>query len=225
MDTNGNSYSKEQFSLNVPGKKREYSNMGSDLCALIIQNASGQNFRDFSSEHIMKPLNMKSSGWRFEDIDEDKESRLFAYKDMMISKYSESSYASGQFMTSGHDLALFLRELIRGYNGNGKLLSNRSYQILFSKKTFDNKAYGCFMEYTSNWLDIEDNIIGHNGADYGVFSGMYFNPERNTGKIMISNTDTDFYDNLDVWPETKKIWKSLIEYEKKSQNIEIEASR
>ncbi len=221
LDINGNAYSKELFSLNAPGTKRDYSNIGSDLCALIIQNASGQNFRDFTLEHIMKPLGMESSGWGFEDIDEDKQSRLFAYKDMMISKYSESSYPSGQFMSSSHDLALFLRELIRGYNGNGKLLSKNSYQTLFSKKTFDGNTYGYFMEYTSDWLDIEDNIIGHNGADYGVFSGMYFNPERNTGKIMISNTDTDFYDNLDVWPETKAIWKSLIEYEKKFYLIEV----
>ncbi|MGK0325498.1 MAG: hypothetical protein ACJA1D_000839 [Polaribacter sp.] len=37
--------------------------------------------------------------------------------------------------------------------------------------------------------------------------------------MMISNTDTDFYDNLDVWPETKKIWESLIEYEIQAQRI------
>jgi CubicO group peptidase (beta-lactamase class C family) len=219
LDTKSNNYSKESFSSNKPGDKREYSNIASDLCALIIQNASKKNFREFTSEYILKPLGMNSSGWRFEDVEHAEQSRLFAYKDMMISKYSESSYASGQFMTSSEDLALFLRELIRGYKGNGELLSKNGYNMLFSKKKFDGKTYGHFIEFTDNWLDIKDNIIGHNGADYGVFSGMYFNPERGTGKIMISNTDTDFYDNLDVWPETKKIWESLIEYEIKAQRI------
>lgn len=219
LDTKSNNYSKESFSSNKPGDKREYSNIASDLCALIIQNASKRNFREFTSEYIMKPLGMNSSGWRFEDVEHTEQSRLFAYKDMMISRYSESSFASGQFMTSSEDLALFLRELIRGYKGNGELLSKNGYNMLFSKKKFDGKTYGHFIEFTDNWLDIKDNIIGHNGADYGVFSGMYFNPERGTGKIMISNTDTDFYDNLDVWPETKKIWESLIEYEIKAQRI------
>lgn len=219
LDTKSNNYSKESFSSNKPGDKREYSNIASDLCALIIQNASKKNFREFTSEYILKPLGMNSSGWRFEDVEHAEQSRLFAYKDMMISKYSESSYASGQFMTSSEDLALFLRELIRGYKGNGELLSKNGYNMLFSKKKFDGNTYGHFIEFTDNWLDIKDNIIGHNGADYGVFSGMYFNPERGTGKIMISNTDTDFYDNLDVWPETKKIWESLIEYEIKAQRI------
>jgi CubicO group peptidase (beta-lactamase class C family) len=219
LDTKSNNYSKESFSSNKPGNKREYSNIASDLCALIIQNASKKNFREFTSEYIMKPLGMNSSGWRFEDVEHAEQSRLFAYKDMMISRYSESSYASGQFMTSSEDLALFLRELILGYKGNGELLSKNGYNMLFSKKKFDGKTYGHFIEFTDNWLDIKDNIIGHNGADYGVFSGMYFNPERGTGKIMISNTDTDFYDNLDVWPETKKIWESLIEYEIKAQRI------
>ena len=161
----------------------------------------------------MTPLGMNSSGWRFEDITDTEQSRLFAYKDMMISKYSESSYPSGQFMTSSQDLALFLQELMRGHNGKGKLLSNSGYELLFSKKVFDGKTYGCFLEYTTDWLEIEDSMIGHNGADYGVFSGMYFNPERGTGKIMLSNTDTDFYDDLDVWPETKAVWRALIEYE------------
>lgn len=215
LDSNSKKYSVESFSPHKPGEKRQYSNIASDLCALIIQNASNKNFRDFTSEFILKPLGMNSSGWRYADIEHTEQSRLFAHKNMMISKYSESSYASGQFMTSSQDLALFLRELIRGYNGSGKLLSKSTYKILFSKKMYDNKSYGHFMEYTNNWLDIEDNIIGHNGADYGVFSGMYFNPDRSTGKIMISNTDTDFYDDLDVWPETKRIWLSLIEYEQK----------
>lgn len=219
LDTKSNNYSKESFSSNKPGDKREYSNIASDLCALIIQNASKKNFREFTSEYILKPLGMNSSGWRFEDVEHAEQSRLFAYKDMMISRYSESSYASGQFMTSSEDLALFLRELIRGYKENGELLSKNGYNMLFSKKKFDGKTYGHFIEFTDNWLDIKDNIIGHNGADYGVFSGMYFNPERGTGKIMISNTDTDFYDNLDVWPETKKIWESLIEYEIQAQRI------
>jgi CubicO group peptidase (beta-lactamase class C family) len=219
LDTKSNNYSKESFSSNKPGDKREYSNIASDLCALIIQNASKKNFREFTSEYILKPLGMNSSGWRFEDVEHAEQSRLFAYKDMMISRYSESSYASGQFMTSSEDLALFLRELIRGYKGNGELLSKNGYNMLFSKKKFDGNTYGHFIEFTDNWLDIKDNIIGHNGADYGVFSGMYFNPERGTGKIMISNTDTDFYDNLDVWPETKKIWESLIEYEIQAQRI------
>jgi len=58
-------------------------------------------------------------------------------------------------------------------------------------------------------------MVGHNGADYGVFTGMYFSPERGTGKIMVSNTDTDFYDDLDVWPETRMVWQALIDYEKR----------
>ena len=69
-----------------------------------------------------------------------------------------------------------------------------------------------------------DNLIGHNGSDFGVFTGMYFNPQRNTGRIIISNTDTDFYDDELIWGEIREIWKSLMEYEiefsnKKSSNL------
>ena len=64
-------------------------------------------------------------------------------------------------------------------------------------------------------MRISDKIVGHNGSDFGVFSGMYFSPERNTGKIMIANTDTEFYDEELIWGEITTVWKWLIDYEQK----------
>tara|TARA_R110002111_G_scaffold257773_1_gene326329 strand:- start:1008 stop:2249 length:1242 start_codon:yes stop_codon:yes gene_type:complete len=206
-------YEKLPFSDKKPGNEREYSNIGSDLCALIIEKASKMDFKDFTKKHILSPLMMNSSSWSLSDTNSEIQSRLFVSIDMMLTPYTTNSYPSGWFVTSSEDLGLFLTELIKGYNGNGSLLTNAGFKKFYKKQTYNEKSYGCFIEYTDDWMRVSDTIVGHNGSEFGVFSGMYFNPKRNTGKIIISNTDTDFFDKGQIWGEITTVWKSLIEYE------------
>lgn len=212
---NGKWYTKNTFSNTKPGEKREYSNIAAALCALVIESATGQDYRSFTKDYILKPLKMNSSGWTSTEIDSTKRSRLFASKEKMIAEYSLITYADGGFLTSSHDLGLYLSELIKGYAGNGKLLNKESYKKLFEKQQSLNNEktedYGIFIEFRDGFLNIKNDMIGHNGSDPGVFTAMYFNPQTKIGKIVLVNTDTDFTDN--VWPEIEQIWKTLSEYE------------
>lgn len=217
LTENGKWYQKNSFLNSKSGEKREYSNIAAALCALVIESATGQDYRNFTQDYILKPLKMNNSGWTSTDIDPTKRSRLFAYKEKMIAEYSLITYADGGFITSSNDLGLFLSELIKGYEGEGKLLSKKSYKKLFEKQKFVNNGktenYGIFIEFRDDFLKITNEMIGHNGSDPGVFTAMYFNPTTKIGKIVLVNTDTDFTDN--VWPEIEEIWKSLSDYENK----------
>jgi len=211
LSREGKWYARNTFSNAKPGEKREYSNIGAALCALVIEAATGQDYRSFTKQHILEPLEMNASGWSSKDIDPAMRSRLFANKEKMIAEYSLITYADGGFLTSGSDLGLFLSELIKGYGGNGKLLNNESYKKLFQKQRFSmdgkNEDYGIFIEFRDGFLTIKEDLIGHNGSDPGVFTAMYFNPETRIGKIVLVNTDTDFTEA--VWPEIEEVWKSL----------------
>ena len=213
---NGKWYQKNSFLKSKPGEEREYSNIAAALCALVIESATGQDYRTFTQNYILKPLKMNKSGWTTKDIDPTKRSRLFAYKEKMIAEYSLITYADGGFITSSNDLGIFLSELIKGHNGNGKLLSKESYKKLFEKQKVvedeKTKYYGIFLEFRDGFLNIKSDLVGHNGSDPGVFTAMYFNPATKIGKIVLVNTDTDFTDN--VWPEIEEIWTSLSDYEK-----------
>ncbi|WP_409416772.1 serine hydrolase domain-containing protein [Flavobacterium sp. PS2] len=215
LTENGKWYSKNTFLNAKPGEKREYSNIAAALCALVIESATGQDYASFTKENILKPLKMNSSGWSSKDIDPNRRSRLFANKEKMIAEYSLITYPDGGFLTSSKDLGLFLSELIKGYEGNGKLLKKESYNKLFEKQTFVsngiNEAYGVFIEFRDSFLDIKNEMIGHNGSDPGVFTAMYFNPKTKIGTIVLVNTDTDF--TATVWPEIEQIWKSLSDYQ------------
>ncbi len=215
LTENGKWYQKNSFLNSKPGENREYSNIAAALCALVIESATKQDYRTFTQNYILKPLKMNNSGWTSVDIDPTKRSRLFAYKEKMIAEYSLITYADGGFLTSSNDLGLFLSELINGYERNGKLLNKESYRKLFEKQKFiengKTENYGVFIEFRDDFLKIENDLIGHNGSDPGVFTAMYFNPITKIGKIVLVNTDTDFTDN--VWPEIEEIWKSLSDYE------------
>ena len=215
LTPNGKWYTKNTFTNAQPGEKREYSNIAAALCALVIESATGQDYRSFTKDYILKPLKMTSSGWTSTDIESTKRSRLFANKEKMIAEYSLITYADGGFLTSGRDLGLYLSELINGYAGNGKLLNKESYKKLFEKQQSLNNEktedYGIFIEFRDGFLNIKNEMIGHNGSDPGVFTAMYFNPKTKIGKIVLVNTDTDFTDN--VWPEIEQIWKTVSEYE------------
>lgn len=220
LTENGKWYRKDTFTNLKPGEKREYSNIAAALCALIIEFATGQDYRIFTQNYILKPLKMNSSGWTPADIDTTKRSRLFANKEKMIAEYALITYADGGFITSSNDLGLFLSELIKGNGGNGKLLSRESYKKLFEKQSFTDNGqtdyYGIFIEFRDGFLKIKNDMIGHNGSDPGVFTAMYFNPTTKIGNIVLVNTDTDFTDN--VWPEIEEIWKSLSDYENAINN-------
>lgn len=211
LTQNGKWYRKNTFSAEKPGEKYEYSNMGAALCALVIESATGQDYRDFTKENILKPLKMNHSGWSSKDINGKKRSRLFINKEKMIADYSLITYADGGFLTSTNDLGLYLTELIKGFEGNGTLLKNESYRKLFEKKQFlENekaKEFGIFMDFREGFLGVQEDLIGHNGSDPGVFTAMYFNPKTKIGKIVFVNTDTDYSDK--IWPEIQQIWESM----------------
>lgn len=137
LTENGKWYHTNSFLESKPGEKREYSNIAAALCALVIESATGEDYRVFTQKHILKALKMNNSGWSSLDIDSKKRSRLFAHPNKMIAEYALITFADGGLITSSHDLGLFLTELIKGYEGKGKLLNKESYQILFKPQRFE----------------------------------------------------------------------------------------
>lgn len=207
------SYDTELFSKNKPGEKFEYSNLGANLCAMAIANASKKTFKEFTQEYVFKPLKMNDTTWDLEQVNATKRSKFYLYKNVQITDYSCITYPDGGLFTSTHDLSLYLSELMKGYAGKGKLLTNKSYEELFKSQTKVSLSdsgrlkVGLFIEYNDTFLSTNKLLIGHNGGDLGVFTAMYFSPKTELGKILFVNTDIDYKD--EVVPTIKAIWKTI----------------
>lgn len=220
LTENGKWYAKNAFLNKKPGEQYEYSNVATTLAGYIIQRASGIPFYEFTKIYILKPLNMKSSGWRFEDVQFLNYSRLYENPKTVLPYYSTSSYPDGNFITSVNDLSLYLTELIKGYNGNGTILNNESYKTLFTpqliaKNFVDRNERNPFSESYNVGIFMGfgyTGYIGHTGGDPGVSAIMFFNPKNNIGRILITNTN--FVDKIgnDTF---YLIWNKLEKYQDK----------
>ena len=214
----GKWYKETVFSKHKPTEVYQYSNIGATLAAYIIELATGESFDKFTETNIITPLKMNTSGWKFEDIDFSNYSHLYYTPDTLLPYYSMISYPDGNFITSSNDLGKYLTELIKGYNGQGILLTKESYKEFFreqlSEKNFltkrtddpndDSYNVGIFIGFCFN------GNIGHTGSDPGVETIMLFNPITNTGRLLITNTDID---KTEAEDEFNSIWKILETYE------------
>lgn len=196
LSPQGRWYQPNGFTDYPPGAHYEYSNMGTALAAYIIELATGEPFDKFTHQYIFEPLEMNATGWKFEDIDFSEYSTLYETPERPIPFYQTITYPDGGLMSSVNDLSKFLAEIIKGYQGNGTLLTKESYQEYFRPQLSDahftdrntsnpySESYntGIFIGYGYT------GHIGHTGGDPGVVSIMFFDPIKKQGRIMLYNT-------------------------------------
>jgi hypothetical protein len=118
------------------------------------------------------------------------------------------TYPDGGFITNINDLGKYLTELLKGYSGNGTILTQESYKQLFKiqlteenfkEKRDETNPYddeynsGIFMGFSSF------NNIGHTGGDPGVSSLMFFNQKTKIGRILFVNTNIQNQEGLNAF--------------------------
>lgn len=207
LSEKGKWYKKDAFNENKPGESFEYTNVGASLAAYIIEIVSNQSYAEFTTEYILKPLKMDNSGWSYDVINFDKVSMLYSSPKMEVPYYSLITYPDGGFLTSVNDLAKYLHEIMKGYLGNGTLLSKASYKELFKEQLNaenfterdanhpykDEYNIGIFMGFSGT------GNIGHTGGDPGVSSLMFFNPKDKTGRILLVNTNIENQEGINAY--------------------------
>lgn len=212
LTPDGKYYAKDAY-VGKPGEFYNYSNTGTALAAFVVAQAVGMPFGTFTEKYILDPLKMNASGWGFSMVDFTSYSRLYADPKTPLPFYELTTYPDGSFVTSSDDMSKFLSELIKGRNGNGKILSKESYAeyfrpqldaVNFKQRNHKNpysESYnvGIFMGFGYTGL------IGHTGGDPGVSSLMFIDPKTNIGRYVIVNTNFTnkegqraFYEIIDI---------------------------
>jgi CubicO group peptidase (beta-lactamase class C family) len=219
LEEAGANYQQNNFIDFEPGERFNYSNVGASLAAFIIEQATGQSFDKFTTEHIFKPLEMNASGWSLDDVAIENHSRLYRSDNSVLPFYTAITYPDGYLITSSSDIAKYITELIRGLQGKGTILSKESYEELFREQLND----GHFEEGSRNASHPYDGdynpaifighsalgFLGHSGGDAGVSTWMYINKEKSIGMFMVMNTDIgDRKTELEYYA----IWSKLEEY-------------
>lgn len=111
--------------------------------------------------------------------------------------YEMITYPDGGFISSVSDLSKYLSELMKGYQGNGTLLSLESYQTYFHPQlnatnfSERNEVNPCSESYNVGvFIGMGyTGYVGHSGGDPGVMSMLFFDPQAKVGRVMLFNTN------------------------------------
>jgi len=86
--------------------------------------------------------------------------------------------------SSIEDISKYLMEMIKGYQGESKLMRKESYREMMRLQSNNNAGmgYGIFCAVWAN------GYIGHSGGDPGTTTRIFFDAKTNTGAAMFMNT-------------------------------------
>ncbi len=178
---------KECFSKEKPGKKYSYSNAGVALLGLIIEQVSEMSCDEFCKEHIWAPLGMKNTCWKLADTDMKTASLPYYEYHKTKGHYTCPDYPNGLYRGSLSDLAKFLIMFMENGSYNGKKILSEKTVKLMKEVHFsdDENSVGLI------WYE-DDGLIGHDGSEEGSSTTMWYDPESNTGVIILCNqSDVD----------------------------------
>lgn len=223
LTTEGEFYSaSKNFAEHAPGTHFEYSNIAFALAGYLVERISGMDFSRFTRENILRPLGMRASGWKYNEVDSSALAKLYGIKGTQngipmsgdsigqwraYQRYGLTTYPDGGFRTSASDLSRFLAAIMNGgtYNGQQILRQENVAEMLTPQRFGHGKMsglnqsedQGLAFTFEAPVLLSSDWIYpGHAGGDPGVRTGMYFDPQREIGVIFLFNGDLFADDQL-----------------------------
>jgi CubicO group peptidase (beta-lactamase class C family) len=176
-------YRNDNFLKKRPGTTFQYSNLGAAVAAYIVERVAGESFAEYTERHIFNPIGMSHSGWSFDKIDIERHVTQYVSKMKIVPRYSLITYPDGGLITSVEDLSRYLMEMMKGYQGESRLLHQESFREIMSPSGWKPGSGG----YNMFWTLRTDGSIGHGGGDPGITTSMFFNPSRNIGRIVFTN--------------------------------------
>lgn len=200
---------KECYNDYAPGTEFSYCNLAYSLLGAIIEKVTGERFCDYIEKNIIQPLGLNAS-FDLTKIDSSlivkayiynqktkefvKDNSIYNYqyfydikKDYRLG-YSAACYSpAGGMKISAMDLAKYMMiHMNYGVYKGVKILSKESELEMWKQIGNHKSRFGmAFSRYGGMVDDYEP--IGMTGGSHGIHSGMFFNPEKKYGFVIICN--------------------------------------
>ena len=180
-------YTDSTFLKKEPGQYFRYSNLGASIAARIVEIKSNMTFIEFTRKYIFEPLKMRNTEWNFENLDPDLVTKIYAHNDekkptgvVEHPQYYMTNYPVSGLKTNAVDLSSYLKEMIKGSAGKGKLLKNSLYKTLFQPQLNcdglnkrDSTIFNGKYNIATLWSVTATGIVLHFGGNTGVYAFIY----------------------------------------------------
>lgn len=177
-----------------PGTETQYSNYGTTLAAVIVEDVSGMSYDDYLQSHILTPLSMENSSIK-ENLPEDLASRLsMGYHYVGSENLASPDYIfviapAGSISSTAPDMANFMiAHLQDGTYENVSILSPETAELMHSH-IFSNDPLVAGMDLGfCEQLYNGRRAITHAGDTDTFHSLLVLLPEEQTGFFVSSNS-------------------------------------
>ncbi|MBL8798149.1 MAG: beta-lactamase family protein [Planctomycetia bacterium] len=191
----------------APWTKFKYSNLGTAVLGGALGRIAGLPFREYVTQHILKPLGMHST---YFEVPEEAKARLAtgyvtAREQAIVAPYPDigSMAPAGQLYSTAVDLAKFtMLQLRPGPSSGAQILGGTSlremYTAVFLKPNWDGATgIGWHLRRL-----VGETVVGHSGGIYGFSADLRFVPDLKLGFVILSNigkgADTNIEDVTDA---------------------------
>ena len=165
----------------APGTKWQYSNIGTSLLGLIVEQISGQDYRDFCAENILEPLEMHNSSFWLDELNEELMVTPYTDNNNPMYYYTVRHYPAGFLSANLEDFSHFVIAILNSGEFNGKRILQQS---TFDKMLeIQNPSSGL----SNLWWHCAGNCIGHDGGGTGFRTMVEWNFDNDKGLFILSN--------------------------------------
>jgi len=201
-----NKYTKKAYNVYEPGKGYQYCNLNFNLAGAILEKYAGLRLDQYIKKNILDPLEIYG-GYNVDQLDVSRFAKIYTY-DKRLGKFKPSPIAyesklidpatyvlgystplfspTGGMKISAPDLAKYMiMHMNLGEFKKVRLITEESSKAM-QTPVFEDKNYGLGLRQTVTLLP-DILLKGHTGSAYGLYSGMFFNPEEKYGFVVVSN--------------------------------------
>jgi CubicO group peptidase (beta-lactamase class C family) len=158
-----------------------YSNIGVSLLALIIENITGMDYRDYCQENILLPLDMENSAFRPEYMNEELLVTPYYNSNYPVKQFTYRHYPAGNIKSNIVDFSHFISAILNfgELNGN-RILKPETVEQMFK---INNYATGM----SNLWNRRLGNRIAKYGGGTGYSAFVEWQFDSDIGFIIFSN--------------------------------------
>jgi CubicO group peptidase (beta-lactamase class C family) len=164
-----------------PGTQELYSNIGASLLALIIENITGMDYRDYCRENILLPLEMENSAFRPLYLDEVRLVTPYYDSNYPIHHFSYRHYPAGNLNSNIIDISHFISTILNSGEFNGiRILKNETLEKMLE---LQNSATGM----ANLWNHRLGGRIAKAGGGTGFSAWIEWQFDADIGFVILSN--------------------------------------
>ncbi|MBN2813416.1 MAG: serine hydrolase [Bacteroidales bacterium] len=171
------------------GSRYSYSNLGYDIAASIVENASGMKYNEYLQTKLFGPLNMNST-----TVDDSKMVSSINKTEGTISATRPKHLCSpligsGAVYTNITDLARYVQLHMNSGTVGKKTIIEKKYLTEMYKIRYNHYGLGTYIDKTNQVI-----FINHNGSGYGYSASFVWYPEFNIAAVLLCNKQVNIFD-------------------------------